>query len=283
MREVGGKMATNYWLKLKDDNESIATWLKDFLRYRREIVQTWAPDIEPAVPFLLSAQRVYAIHDSAGWLALRYYKDQGTVDRVEVRQASRESPSYGRKGNTIDFKQFFVDLPPETDLIQERSSWSSKSGRAHRNWPHPFLEAASEVRKLINDYNSSVPRIFLDALDLTDSRLSHFTSSEIQMMRELSKRFPEISELFTQYQTKVQVVHIVHLHEYRDNWIRDGALSSYFFHADTDEVHVIRIDEATHVIKFDEILARLGLSEQDAFRQQRSSILYYLREIAGLN
>ena len=92
-----------------------------------------------------------------------------------------------------------------------------------------------------------------------------------------------MSELFIEFQNKVHVVHIIHLNEPRDNWIRDGALSSYFFHADTDEVQVIRIDEATHVIQFDEILGRLRLSEQDAFRHQRSSILYYLREIAGLN
>jgi hypothetical protein len=171
IQKLGGKMATNYWSNLKGDNESITTWLKDFLRYRREIVQTWAPDIEPAVPSLLSAQEVYAVYDSAGWLALRYYKGQGTGDEVKVKQAPREGPRYQQEGNAIDFKQFFADLPPEADLIGERSFWSSETEMVYRNWPHPFLEAASEVRKLINDYNSSVPRVYLDALDLTDSRL----------------------------------------------------------------------------------------------------------------
>jgi hypothetical protein len=71
------------------------------------------------------------------------------------------------------------------------------------------------------------------------------------------------------------------LHEPRDNWIRDGAISSYYFHAVTDEVQVIRVDERTNVIQFDEILTKLGLSEKEAFGSRRSSMLYYLREKLG--
>ena len=61
MRQVGDEMARNYWSKLNNDDQSITTWLKDFLRYRREIVRRWAPDVEPAVPSLLSVQSVYAL------------------------------------------------------------------------------------------------------------------------------------------------------------------------------------------------------------------------------
>jgi hypothetical protein len=183
------------------------------------------------------------------------------------------------KKERTTFKKAFISLPPDSDLLRERGFWS-KFREVHELLGHPFLEAAEEIGKAIENYNRSLPRIYLDAMYLTDSRLANLTLSEIRTIRELSGIFPEVATLFDAFQSKVRVVHIFHLQESREGWVRDGSIRSYYFHGKKDEVNVIRIDKRDDAIEsqYKEVLGKLGLSEEQPFRSQDSTVLYYLRE-----
>lgn len=281
LKERGEELTRNYWLKLGNYETAVRTWILDFLRFRREIVQRWAPDLEPAFSFALSAQRAYALHNPEGrWIAMRYYKGQTDVDQVEV---SKTSEAYGREYER-GFSRAFEGLPSEQYLLRQRSVWSH-SEEETQLLGHPFLVAAEEIGKVAESYNRSLPTIYLDAMYLTDSRISNWTLSEIQMIRELSRRFPEVAAMFTPFQNKVRVLHIMHVQEPRQGWVRDGWIKTcYFCGEQEDEVKVVRVGEANSSRgPSKDVLLKLGLSEKQAFHWQETAILYYLREHVGLD
>jgi hypothetical protein len=274
---IGTEMATGYWLKKPIGPEAIGTWLGEFLRYRREILYNEAPDLEAAVPFILTGEKVFGIFTPPGTVALRYYLSKDGTDTVEMRQSA--SPAIDEEA----FRKIFA-LPSEKDLIQTVISTCMDDKTFYETWSHPYFAAAKDLMDHLAHYNDNRREPFVDATYLTNAKLCHWTISYIRKMRELGLRFPEVAKSFRDYVGPVTVVHFYNLDEPRNGWIRDGSIHSYYLRGREDRVETVRLDTRDEVHNPDELLrSRFGFSRKEAFLMSNSSIVYYLRDKIGLD
>jgi hypothetical protein len=103
-------------------------------------------------------------------------------------------------------------------------------------------------------------------------------------MKQLSNRFPQVAEHFSEYQRGVTVVHLYNLDEPKSGWVRDGLIRSFYFRSDEDRVEVVRLGDKTELRNQDGILKpKFGFESKDAFLASTSSIVYYLRDKLGLD
>lgn len=282
LRNVGQKLAANYWPQHPKNIEAIRAWLVDFLCYRREIIRTRVPELEPVVPSALTNQRVLGLYDpSAGAITLRYYRSMEDTDIVDVREERTETP-FGPHDNKL-FEELF-DLPPQVELLREVRQCSGAGRMTYREWGHPYFVAADELRQHIERYNRYLPGTYQDATYVTDARLYDWTSSEIRLIRELSQRFPEVGEHFRNFMHPVEVIHVYQLDEPRETWIRNGSISIYYMRGPADRVSTIRLnvgEEFRHAVNILE--NKFGLHKRNVFLKIDTHILWYLRDKADID
>ena len=276
-RYIGREVAGNYWLNHPIGAEEIRSWLDDFLRYRREIVYDEVPNLDVAVPFILSGQKVFGTYTRPGIVALRYYRSRDGTDTVEIRESAYPA------NDEEAFRKLFA-LPSKKELVQQVVSSSVDVQTFYEQWGHPYFAAANDVKIHLEHYNSNRREPFVDATYLTDARLHHWTISHIQKIRELSLKFPEVAKYFEDYAAPVTVVHFYGLDEPKSGWIRDGSIYSYYLRGHEDKVETVRLDTRAEDHNADELLkSRFKLSAKDAFLGQSSSITFYLRDKLGLS
>ena len=274
---IDSEIAAKYWLNNPIGPEAIRTWLEDFLRYRREILYNEVPDLEAAVPFVVSGEKVFGIFTPPGTVALRYYLSRDGTDTVEMRQSA--DPANDEEA----FRKIFV-LPSEKELVQTVISTCMDEEIFYETWSHPYFAAAKDLMGHLEHYNSNRRELFVDATYLTNAKLHHWTISYIRKMRELALRFPEVAECFKDYVGPVTAVHFYNLDEPRSGWTRDGSIHSYYLRGHEDRVETVRLDTRDEVHNPDELLrSKFGFSRKEAFLMSNSSIVYYLRDKLGLD
>lgn len=284
MYGVKEQLAKSYWVKYSNDKDAISGWLRDFLRFRREIVYTVVPQLESEVPYVLSKQTVFALHDPlSGSLALRYYRSTSNEDTIQVNQPAggfigirplRQGPPSDNDPFSQNFK-----LPPANELLQEITYFSRVRPKVYFEWGHPYFAAAAELKQHIERYNKLAPQRYEDATYLTEAKLHNWTLIELQTKRELMKRFPELNELFGDLGQPVHVVHIYGLKEPIPSWVRDGTIDTYYFHSNFDEVDTYHMDNEGPAERVLENV--FALTAKGAFSRESSSISYFLRDKLG--
>jgi hypothetical protein len=275
--DIGHEIAAEYWLNNPIGPEAIRTWLEDFLRYRRDILYNEVPDLEAAVPFVVSGEKVFGIFSPPGTVALRYYLSRDGTDTVEMRQSLY--PATDEEA----FRKIFV-LPSEKELVQTVISACMDEQTFCEEWGHPYFAGVNDLMAHLEHYNSNRRELSADATYLTNARLHHWTTSYIQKMRELALKFPKVAERFKDYIGPVTAVHFYNLDDPRSGWIRDGSIHSYYLRGHEDRVETARLDTRDEVHNPDELLeSKFGLSPKEAFLISKSSIAYYLRDKLGLD
>ncbi len=283
MYSVKERLAKNYWAKYSNDKDAISEWLRDFLKFRREIVYTVAPQLESEVPYVLSKQTVLVLHDPQSMtVALRYYRSTSNEDVVEVNQTEHGFigvPSFRPGPSDEDIFSQNFRLPSANELLQEITYFTRVRSKVYHDWGHPYFAAAAELKQHIERYNKLAPRSYEDATYLTEAKLHNWTYVELQTKRELMKRFPELNELFGELAEPVHAVHIYGLREPEPSLFRDGTIETYYFHSDRDEVDTYHMDDDGRAEK---VLEKVfGLTAREAFQSETSSISYFLRDKLG--
>jgi hypothetical protein len=279
-RSIAQKISANYWSGSVERTKSIETWIREFLDYRRKIVVEIIPELEPAVPFVFHRQTVFCIHDPySNNFAVRYYRSKQDDD-VRIDEIS----DLGRFFNIWDLfeKHFGEKLPPKEDLLQGWAFSGGPTWTVGREMGHPYFAAVRELRQYVEQFNKSIPEPYVDALYLTEAKLGFWTSSELRTIRELSDRFAEVKDHFRDFQTAVQVAHIYHLDDPKEGEIRNGSISSFYWHAPTERVITIRLGDEKDLDRVNEILGtQYGVSRENAFHARSTHILHYLQDKMG--
>lgn len=231
-------MRDEYWKRLGLNVKSVTNWYYDYLKYRREIVYKYAPEVEQTHPFWIKPLKSFIIiYDDQKGIINRYYYS-GDKDEVIINEMNKVDIN---ELDNIYNDVFGVD---KKDMIAEGRSHTSIDGKVYQSWNHPFLEALKDVKEGLIRYNESQPTLDYNAYQLTSSKINHWTYNEIRIAREMSEIFPEIKKFTRFWNSPLNVLNIYFIHPPEKNRRVDGRIVSFYVNGETDRI----ISTMTHDI-----------------------------------
>lgn len=284
-RIIGDQLAQNYWNKYANDKDSMAGWIKDFLRFRREIIFAVAPEFESEAPHVLPKQMVFVLHDPLlQRVVLRYYRGTSYSDIVQVKVAPEAAlgiPHFDRGSSvTQDLFAKYFTLPPRSELLQEITYFTHILPKVYYNWEYPYFAAAAELMKYVENHNQRTRQIYQDATYLTEARLQNWLSNDLKTKRQIMERFPELTEIFGKIANPVHIVSVYRLSKPMSGIVRDGKIDTYYFRSIENQVDTFCVEDDDAAAKL--LAAFLAEKGKETLQHlESSSISYFLRVKLG--
>lgn len=252
LKEPKQKLALQYWTNFKDDVEALQNWYMDLIRFRREIVATEIPELEPAVPAWMGRLKVYVLYNEKDrTIATKYYR---SPDKADVVFVEKTSDSVGLKAETA-FSKSFV-LPPVQDALSENVQFNQESEKVYFNWGHPYISAAEDLKKQVGIFNRAQKGITYDAYRISSSLAYNWTWREICKLREIITRFPLFREKLRHWLQPLQVLVLCFIDDPIAGRVTDGMIAGWYVHGPEDKIIVEKMKTRDDVIKWNEDLVR---------------------------
>lgn len=275
------KLSKQYWSRFSDDIQALRSWHLDRIRFRKEIINTEAPQLEAAVPSWMTGLKIYVLYNAQKrTIVTRYYRSLENRSAVWVAETSG-SPSL--EGDT--WAQVFVnafDLPSKRNLVLETTQFSREGETVYSKWDHPYFSAVEDVKKQIEGFNRAQPGILYDAYLMSPSLVHYWTAKRIRKTRELSDKFPILNKVFESWLKPIQALLLYFVDEPIRGRITDGIITAYYVNGETDEILVKRVEKKEDT-KWNEDLVKeyFPKSAGKPMFGFSSSILHYLRDKLG--
>lgn len=278
LKEPKRKLARQYWTSFNDDVEALRNWYKDFIRFRREIVATEIPQLEPAVPAWMGCFKVYVLYNKKDrTIATKYYRSPDRDDAVFVEETSE---SVGLKAETAFSKSFA--LPPMQDALSESVQFNQESEKVYFDWDHPYISAAEDLKKQAVEFNRAQRGISYDAYKISPSLLYAWTARELSKLRELITRFPLLKEELQRWLQPLQVLVLYFIDDPIVGRVTDGVIAGWYVHGPEDKIIVEKMKTKDDVVKWNNNLVRQYFPASGSPIFGFTSLLvYYLRDKLG--
>ena len=277
-RETIRELSQQYWANFTDDVEALKNWYSDFIRFRREIINTQIPQLEPAVPSWLGNLKVYVLYSEKNrMIATAYYRNLEDKDVVSVEKTSEP---VGLRTEEA-FSNVFT-LPSKQDYISGSVQFSKVGEKAFSDWDHPYFSAVEDSKKQVEKFNRAQPSILYDAYTVSRSLVYNWTYKEISKIRELATRLPSLKKTFQHWLKPVQVLLFYFVERPIRGRRTDGTITAYYVNGPEDSIIVKRVENRDYVKWKEELVQQyFPASEGKSFFGFQSSMLTYLSNKIG--
>jgi len=278
LRESIRELSRQYWAYFEDDVEALRNWYSDFIRFRREIVSTEIPQLEPAVPSWLGNLKVYVLYNEKDRIiATSYYRNPKNKDFVSVEKTSQPVELRTEEA----FSNIF-SLPSKQDYISGSVMFSKMGEKTFSEWDHPYFYAVEGLKKQIEKFNRAQPGIHYDAYTVSCSLVHNWTYKEMGKIRELATRFPALGKTFQDWLKPVQILLFYFIEEPIQGRRTDGIITSYYVNGPEDRIIVERVENRDYVKWNEELVQKyFPASRGKPFFAFQSSIVAYLSDKLG--
>jgi len=237
LRELIEEMSKQYWSDLTNEVEGLKTWYLDFIRFRREIINTEIPKLEASVPSWMGNLKIYVLYNEKDRvIATRYYRNAENKDVVLVKETSKP---VGLRTEEV-FSEVFT-LPSKQAIISGSVKYSKIGEKAFSEWNHPYFAAVRELREQVEKFNREQPSVYYDAHTVSPSLIHNWTHKELWKKRLLANKFPEFKRTFKPWLKPVQVLLVYFIDEAKEGRITGGTISAHYITGPKDEIIVKRV------------------------------------------
>lgn len=279
--ELINELKRQYWSNFTEDVEALKNWYLDYVRFKREVINKEAPQLEFSIPYWLENLEIYVLYnEEERIIATAYYSCPENKDDVVFVKKITNKIRFGIDKYDL-FSNFFT-LPAPQYIISRTTSHSKVGEKAFSDWNHPYFAAVEELEKEVKNFNKAQPSFLYEAYSSSPSLIYNWTYQEIQKRRELTDKFHFLKETFKHWCKPVQVLIRYFIEEPKKNWITDGIINGYYVNGPDDRIIVKRV-RTKDELKQDELLVKQYFPESDdrPFLSFHSFIHSYLSSKLG--
>ena len=278
LKELKKNLSQQYWASFSDDVEALKKWHLDFIKFRREMIRTEVPQLEPAVPAWLGSLKVYILYNEEDRIiAKRYYRSLEKDDEVFVTKTSESIALKAEKA----FSKAFI-LPPKQNALSESIQFSKEGEKVYSNWDHPYFSAVEDLKTQVERFNRAQPGVLCNAYKISRTLAYNWTYQEIRKIRELAISFPALKKSFQQWLQPIQALVFYFIDNPIKGRITDGIITAYYINGPEDKIIVEKM-ENRDAVKWNEDLVRQYFPESrgEIIFGFTSRMLHYLSDKLG--
>lgn len=276
-REVGKELAENYFRSFEQDSDAIRTWFEDFIKARREIINTKLKRLALAAPIVMKPIEVFILYDpKVQRVKARYYT--ADMDKVLIKEVEQTV----LKSDTA-FESLF-ELPPKKNWIYETTRATYEKRKVYESWDHPYLAAMKDIKEELEQFNRQQDPCRYDADAATLPRIKEWVSQRINETRNLVNRLPHIKHRFTHILNPIYHISIISKDPPYPGKRRDGTLISYYFTGKENKIEALEFETKEEIPPKEELIKSIFPDldpEAVPFWEIHSGLLYYLIDKTG--